>query len=911
MRAGSTESTGSAGQSLVKHQFEMLGWAALPNNEHDLGTDLWLNSRDRRSFDLGNFAGAQVKASANSSKDSKYFKQPVFDGDALTGWWFYEEKQDHFQAWIDHSVPHMVVLVDLSAQTSWWAHITSQSVVWTEKGGKVFVPCTQRIDDDNVDALLGFAASQRKPALWEGSAWTQDGTLAAPDELRYAMLAPRLVAPHPNTTPSDPTPAQAIATLVLMRLDEFEAFPYQKPVYPTTEDARRSTESGWRLFAALKDAILAGDRSHLDAVVDESAKSTRLRDHERCIAVVASAALKVESGDLAAADRLLENEIALDKQRPVDHAWLLVQRARIARELGDFRLARDLAFEAHSARQVAPDDPTSSAVSAAASQIIFSLSPWGPGALQSIIKDSDIVAAWWRSQLIGWGLRDFFDHQFRNWANDNPGFAEGDTTSEKLRAAALISGFTGDRGGWRQTMSMLARYTLATCGPNDFERAAVALDTLRNSGEGKDVEAAVLKMLRSGPAVAVRDVVARIDLEQCTASNTSTTFALLTEAADVIPPGQVATAVNWVLRTLEDPTPVARRTRLTYVGSGLGMALLKLLRALTRVVDETSVRDIINHILAAPVISDQALGEHYARVVDATAGTVWTRDDIERARARSGDHESLWTAFTRIAAGIDPTAAQQLDKRAADGTLDGLAARNDITGLSDDVAEKQITGLIDKVNAQLEAARKSSYGWGGVDVCRTLTLMNMSYPHLAKWEPIVELLIEPMASGHQLQPTIVLLAARPTTVPASVAESLIEPLRRWTSASLVPTAMGPQTVAGPAYEALEALCPGTLTTQDMLALMSSDRDERCALVRIIRARRRVEDFGVLTTLLHDRDALVRGTSAQAIADWAANGDALPDSLTTVAECMTDGTVGIKVDLVLADTPSLLGEKARS
>lgn len=57
MRAPETEATGTAGASEVAAEFQRLGWGATENARHDLGTDLFLEVRDERRFDLGLIGG--------------------------------------------------------------------------------------------------------------------------------------------------------------------------------------------------------------------------------------------------------------------------------------------------------------------------------------------------------------------------------------------------------------------------------------------------------------------------------------------------------------------------------------------------------------------------------------------------------------------------------------------------------------------------------------------------------------------------------------------------------------------------------------------------------------------------------------------------------------------------------------
>ena len=73
MRAPAQEAPGTSGASMAKANFELLGWGAVENTTHDVGTDLFLMARDARRFDLGLLVGAQVKSGPS------YFKAPAYD----------------------------------------------------------------------------------------------------------------------------------------------------------------------------------------------------------------------------------------------------------------------------------------------------------------------------------------------------------------------------------------------------------------------------------------------------------------------------------------------------------------------------------------------------------------------------------------------------------------------------------------------------------------------------------------------------------------------------------------------------------------------------------------------------------------------------------------------------------------
>lgn len=114
MRAPKNEPLGTSGQSTVKGQFEAIGWGAVANPEHDLGTDLWLMARDARRFDLKALVGAQIKTG-----DSFFHECALGDDGLVIGWWFREDTE-HFDHWISHSVPHIIVLHRPSDRRSFW-----------------------------------------------------------------------------------------------------------------------------------------------------------------------------------------------------------------------------------------------------------------------------------------------------------------------------------------------------------------------------------------------------------------------------------------------------------------------------------------------------------------------------------------------------------------------------------------------------------------------------------------------------------------------------------------------------------------------------------------------------------------------------------------------------------------------
>jgi hypothetical protein len=242
VRASQQEQTGGVGISEVTAALQRIGWGPVAlNAQHDLGTDLFVLARDARRFDLGLVVGVQVKAGPS------YFDQPAHAEDgSLRGWWYYEPQVDHFDAWVTHGLPHLLVLHDLDSRVSYWVHVTAQAVEATGQGAKLLVPVDQTIDPEHLDALLAVAASHKPVIGLEGTTWAASASNIAPARrLRYALLVPRLVAPHRNTGFATVIgPEQAVALLAQGRVRDLTIFADKHPAVPGLEEASASRDWG-------------------------------------------------------------------------------------------------------------------------------------------------------------------------------------------------------------------------------------------------------------------------------------------------------------------------------------------------------------------------------------------------------------------------------------------------------------------------------------------------------------------------------------------------------------------------------------------------------------------------------------------------------------------------------------------
>jgi hypothetical protein len=226
-----SEQLGSIGEHEVAANFARIGWGPIPNEKHDRGTDFVMQVRDARGAELPVFVGVQAKAG-----DSQFAEEVRDDDGELTGWWFRDAAGNHMRRWLNHSAPFLIVLHEIGTKISYWEHITADNVHWTGKGAKIFVPITNVVDEISRDRLMRVADAQRVGTTWEGSIWRAGADIAPPDLLRHALIAPRLIALHPNAgTETPPNPEQAIAMLMLARLNELDRHAQKHAEVPQLE----------------------------------------------------------------------------------------------------------------------------------------------------------------------------------------------------------------------------------------------------------------------------------------------------------------------------------------------------------------------------------------------------------------------------------------------------------------------------------------------------------------------------------------------------------------------------------------------------------------------------------------------------------------------------------------------------
>ena len=724
-----------------------LHWHVLASNNRDEGTDLFVTTSDVNRH--GAF-GVQVKTGPS------YFRRPKLDGEGIIlGWWYYEPSGRHFDYWTGHSMPHILVLYDEDADTAYWVHVTPDKVTSTGKGCKILVPAERTIDENHRSDLLAVAHGQGSSPKLEGTAfWAAADNIAPEDQLRYALIAPRLIAPHRNAGHENAiTAVEAVALLAQGRFRNLIAFAEQHAEVPDPrEEPPVGSDWAWSFIAAIWDwattdsvdrlrasfASAPGGREKAASGVLFACALQRVQSHgegvepqTRHSEAVAVLDELVEEGDLGASDL----------------GWVLVQRARSKREAGQDDEAKSDADKALS-KFLDPGDVTTTALAGAAHATVWGIVAgrnFEEADLASLMTASDNAVSWWRSQAISGALTSAASTHFSAWAEKRSRvLIGGDAADNDLFAAELNADLLGDHGIYGHIASLKARQRMMSAASSRDEIAELVegLDVLRGSGDASSLESAIVHLRRTGPIEAVANSVNKISADGWTPTTAAANFSALRLAGGLMEEATATNLLLWITRLAAGERTdyeelVLRGVLVEHAVFGAAAGLMRSAHGSTHLEVARMIGTLPRPQLDHPV---SRLPE-VIRELDF---------DQVPGPERSALSELGWNDQGRIgiailrwlAANKDAEAIAELRRRAVNGdlaALDGLR----LQAIDEAEAASIIERLAGIVTNTISSARKGSFSIGGRDHSGALTRLNLLFPKLAVWDPIVELLCEP------------------------------------------------------------------------------------------------------------------------------------------------------------------------
>ncbi|MET4901581.1 MULTISPECIES: DUF4365 domain-containing protein [Paenarthrobacter] len=890
MRAPKNEATGTSGESEVLAQFERLGWGGVVDSRHDTGTDLYLRPRDARRYELGAVMGAQVKTGPS------YFTSPQKDTDGtITGWWFTEADREHFDYWLRHALPHVVVLRDQEKNLSYWVHVTPERVVSTGKGAKILLPTSQTVDSDNNQALSDVALTQLATPTWDGTAWTGAVHLPPEDEIRHALITPRLIAPHPNLATDTITGPEALAMQVLLR-SEIEKIldPIELPSNMQDSDAKRkglsledalgSDDWSWRATAALHRWHYQGESDDLLGLVGLASTPA-----ERAAATVLCCMHHLWENDPDTALRAVRDALEHDDYSFVDHAWLEAQRARALLEAGRHEDAFDLAMATQRIHREAPHDVTAAAIAGACAGTSFRAAGWMKGDIANIVQRSDNPASWWRSQVTSYGLSAHLSAGFRTWSEDSSiRIGNSDETHRRLLSAALLASCAGDHDSWRHATGALGKHFLMVSDLTDSAEAVAGwLTLLRVSGDSESTRLATRRIVRRGPAMAARIAASRVHLSSSTRTSALADIELLTAAGDVIEPAQADQICMWVLATLRDPQVYYERVRPTFI---MLYKSIDLLKSMVWTMSDASLHAVIDYFLDEAHVFEDGAAQTLARLIHVIPESAWTESHRRRAAERyKSDAAYLREAYLAVAAPTVPESRSEIHQRARTGELLAFDAIDDVRTLPSDAVIALIDRLCGVIDSLVDNAAKGMHSVGGLDPGQALSLLNVWHPPQARWDRIQLLLTAPHVLGRERSGALDVLAIHGAQLSVETKRQLAEHVL-----GLRNTMPGRQyfddekDIRGLAAEGFAALSEESVRSQVVRELLCGNAAQRASSARIIERHGDAAEVEVLMALAGDTSQMVADAALSGLSKLVAAGRASGIVVTALAKTLVSG-----------------------
>ena len=873
-RASETSVTGSSGQSLVYGTFQGMGWASCPMpGEHDNGTDVWLGARDARRFELGVLLGGQVKTGPS------YFKEPVKGDDgAVTGWWF-RDTDGHKDYWCDHRIPHIIVLRDNESNVAYWAHLKHEKFISTGKGNKIFVDVNSKVDLEHNDELVEIAVTGFQPPSWEGSAWETEPPISSDAHIRYALLTPRIVSPHPNSGIRDLTPYQAIAVLMQIRLENLQHSKDRINVL----DPKLLCEAPaweWRFYASLYSWVLDSNIDTLTECIDTAEK-----EDQRIAATICLAVAHFEAGDVAEALTLLKRELENDDASAVDQAWLLAHISQCNYELGNMSEALECALLAYKIRYEVASDPTAQAIAAGASYLIFFTDKeveveveveveekglneyWGK--LEKAIESNDTVSTWWRSQTLVSGLGRQMDEVFEDWSGDSVSYTY-DQASRSFIAAMLQAGLSANRSSWSYPASLYARRLLMDCeGDEDIKKA---LNLLRLSASKKHLKLAINALLRTGPVAPIITMGSKLDLNRSTTTTILSDICFVTESADVLKTKDCNRQALWAIAALSESD------------AKFAHDILEMLREITSRCDRSTRSEIKKFIVDLPTVDDCITARQYAEILSQIEPEEWTDVEINTLSNRNSDHKDLKIEIKSLLVIKKPELRDNLLAGIKAGDLSALQNFGPVDNLPSDAARDIVLHLDNKVSTQVAECERGQALDGGIDL-HSLALVNLWHPDIAKWNSVRLAIESDYYCASRLERTLLLLARAAEMVPAEIREVLRSGLEVVVCRPQVTNNHNPFArkvdLKSKAQILLNRFFPDEINTAELRRqLTNTDPLIRAAAAQCI-GDSTVDcksNLSLLGALARDPAKIVRKTSIIGLASWVVSGKEMPDSL---------------------------------
>jgi hypothetical protein len=529
-----------------------------------------------------------------------------------------------------------------------------------------------------------------------------------------------------------------------------------------------------------------------------------------------------------------------------------------------------------------------------------------------MLRANDVAPLWWRGQQRAWALSAHFAREFEEWAGKGRTRHSKEATAwQQLRSIVLTRGVAGDHRAWRSATAELARFELmmksSSFGDDDY---AIVLRDLRLAGDDDAVGLAVKKLGDDGPCHAVTIAGHRLDFLKSTRTSLASDIRLIISGADQISDSDAERHAAWGLEVLAKP---ARIHALTQSVAWTCCSIVEMLRSLWPRLGREAMEATRNFLAGMPYLADQLLADRFARLMRTIGSKGWTEHQISEVRRRLAateaavlepgwdalpdgrsestaehDGQSLADAWRWLLSEAgDETHRQQLLRKAAEGSPEALLTIGDVTGFPADVAARIIGHLGRALAAQRGEAAEGRAEIRAPDEGSTLLKMNLNYPEMADWQPIVDLLKGPAFPEQQAE-TIWTLTKTAEEIPPSVIAALVPQLREIADQpSDEHFSFDGMDNRELARHAVDGLQPELNDPSGIVRRFAQGGEAKQTLARTLGAVGEKSHLLLLASLAGDDQSMVRAAAAWAATRWVLRG-IHPDFALQLVDNLLDG-----------------------
>ena len=843
----------------VDHVVQILRVCGFSVIQHYPRADLLVFVRDHQHFDLGGFIKVQV------GNWPSLMKNPSTDNGRV-GWWVRDF------AYHDDPFPRLLVLFDENSEEAYWVHVTKDKVLGTGQEQKIFVPRENVINNESVDSLVEVAFGKLPQSA------ELPGVPDA-DRLRYALIAPQLIVPHPHLPLRTLSSAEAIALLSLAQMRMLKG----TMEYKITGALRsHHDDPSWRLYSALFKWI---DKRQADAIL--SFPSANVEANVAAAAEVIKATVLFEEHLPQRACEILKDALAArDDYNPVDLAWLQVHLARNLIEIGEFDEAWDLALEASLIGRRQYQDPTARYVAGVAMEFVFQLNDLtgrqeAENLFRTIMKYSPDSSSWLRTQILAGGLTDFSEKNYPQSRDDAKIILgkECETTISKAHSTSLMTGFAADANAWRRAAAAFACYFLLSA--DSIDELVYALNILRVAGVQDELELATSRFLHFGPAEPLAQIMNELSLKDATKSSLPCDFALVENCVALLDTRTVDNHALWLLKELKNPS----KTYVFGISRWYENETIQVLAKIYGACSSEVMAKIQDYLITIPGIQDLRLAASYAELIKSII-----EDDLNQGKA----WDLLKGTIEQLRA-VHDTNYDRLFGKIRIGDLNALASWQDFDNLPDGIVQRAVlhlANLVDHIIATAASGTLPGSYSRSYSHLSILVRLNISHPHCANWRACLRM-FNNHVSSIDLVPGIETMIDEYQKIPADVARDMREPLMGLMGKSDTLKIIYPDRdadVRGPASALLGLLFPEDIPMTKVAQMLRGDASLVKAAVKILAQRKEKLSLSLFARLSKHDSFEVREAVVSALVTWVLEDVRAEESFSLLTEIVADASV---------------------